>query len=175
MCTLQTWGVSAFKWLCQDQFVDELCFPGLKKKSVTPKTLPQCTSTESNLRDRILSEVKKNTVIALPGKGGQNRFMPSKLCVPRTWVVVQLLRLHLPMQGVRVRSVVRELRFHMPHGQRTRTWKKSNIITNSIKNFFRKKNCVSQPRGFGEESYDEHGSMVGLPITIKLCAGPAVL
>ena len=94
---------------------------GLKKKSVTPKTLPQCTSTESNLRDRILSEVKKNTVIALPGKGGQNRFMPSKLCVPRTWVVVQSLRLHLPMQGMRVQSVVRELRFHMPHGQRTRT------------------------------------------------------
>ena len=65
----------------------------------------------------------------------------------------------------------------IPHASwsKNQNMKKSNIITNSIKNFFRKKNCVSQPRGFGEESYDEHGSMVGLPITIKLCAGPAVL
>ena len=91
------------------------------KKCVMPKTLPQCTSAESNLRDRILSEVKMNTVIALPGKGEQNRFMPSKLCVPGTWVAVQWLRLHLPVQGVRVQSLVRELRVHMPHHQKTRT------------------------------------------------------
>ena len=31
-----------------------------------------------------LGEVEKNTLIALPGKGGHSRLMPSKLCVP-TW------------------------------------------------------------------------------------------
>ena len=29
-----------------------------------------------------------------------------------------MVRLRLPMQGVRVRSLVRELRSHMPHGQK---------------------------------------------------------
>ena len=35
----------------------------------------------------------------------------------RTSLVVQWLRLRLPMQGVWVRSLIRELRSHMPHGQ----------------------------------------------------------
>ena len=35
-----------------------------------------------------------------------------------TSLVVQWLRLHLPMQGVWVRSLVRELRSHMPYSQK---------------------------------------------------------
>ena len=35
-----------------------------------------------------------------------------------TSLVVQWLRLHLPMQGVRVQYLVRKLRSHMLHGQK---------------------------------------------------------
>ena len=45
-----------------------------------------------------------------------------------TALVVQWLRLHLPMQGVRVPSLVRELGSHMAHGQKT----KKNIKTEAI-------------------------------------------
>ena len=48
------------------------------------KTQPLCNNAESNLRDRVLGEVEKNSFIALPGKGGHSGLMPSKLCVP-TW------------------------------------------------------------------------------------------
>ena len=34
-------------------------------------------------------------------------------------LAVQWLRLSLPMQGVWIRSLVRELRSHVPHGQKT--------------------------------------------------------
>ena len=34
---------------------------------------------ELNLRDGVWGEVEKNSFIALPGKGGHNRLMPSKL------------------------------------------------------------------------------------------------
>ena len=37
-----------------------------------------------------------------------------------TFLVVQWLRLHLPMQGVQVQSLVRELRSHMPCNQKTK-------------------------------------------------------
>ena len=40
------------------------------------------TSTQSNLRDRVLGEVEKNSYIALPGRGGLDRFLSLKLCVP---------------------------------------------------------------------------------------------
>ena len=46
-----------------------------------------------------------------------------------TSLVVQWLRPCLPMQGVRVRPLVRELRSHMPLGQKAR----NNTVTNSIK------------------------------------------
>ena len=38
-----------------------------------------------------------------------------------TSLAIQWLRLHLSMQGVQVQSLVRELRYHMPHGQKTKT------------------------------------------------------
>ena len=58
--------------------------------------------------------------------------------------MVQRLRLHLPMQGVWVRSLVGELRSHMPPDQKKQNKKKnkkktqninnrSSIVTNSIK------------------------------------------
>ena len=34
---------------------------------------------------------------------------------------------------VKILSLVGELRFHLPHGQKTKTEKRSNIVTNSIK------------------------------------------
>ena len=40
-----------------------------------------------------------------------------------TSLVVQWLRLHLLMQGVRVRSLVGELRSHVPHGQKNQNIK----------------------------------------------------
>ena len=44
------------------------------------KNFPQFV--ESNLRDRILGEIGKNTFIAVPGKAGHSGLVPSKLCVP---------------------------------------------------------------------------------------------
>ena len=55
---------------------------------------------------------------------------------------VQWLRFHLPMQGVWVWSLVRELRLHMPPGQKTKhksnrsnKFDKNFIVTNAIKTF----------------------------------------
>ena len=48
-----------------------------------------------------------------------------------TFQVVQGLRLCLPMQRVWVRSLVGELRSHMPWGQKNQN--RSNIATNSTK------------------------------------------
>ena len=50
-----------------------------------------------------------------------------------TSLLVQWLRLHLPMQGVQVQSLARELGSHMPCGRKTKTWNRNNILTNSIK------------------------------------------
>ena len=41
-----------------------------------------CTGAKSNLRDRVLGEVEKNSFIALPGKGGHSGLVPSELFVP---------------------------------------------------------------------------------------------
>ena len=43
-----------------------------------PKSRPLGTSAELNLGDRVLGEVEKNSSVALPGKGGHSRLMPSK-------------------------------------------------------------------------------------------------
>ena len=51
----------------------------------------------------------------------------------RTSLVVQWLRLCLPMQGVWVWSLVWELSSHMPHDQKTKTQNRSNTVTNSMK------------------------------------------
>ena len=41
-----------------------------------------CAGAKSNLKDRVLGEVEKNSFIALPDKGGHSGLVPSKLCVP---------------------------------------------------------------------------------------------
>ena len=53
-------------------------------------------------------------------------------------MAVQWLRVCLPMQGVQVRSLVGELRHHIPQGQKNKTFKKKNktetvLLTNSKK------------------------------------------
>ena len=47
-----------------------------------PKTRLLCTSAKSNLRDRVLGEVEKNSFIALPGKGGTQRAHAWKTACP---------------------------------------------------------------------------------------------
>ena len=41
-------------------------------------------TAEPNPGDRVLGEADKDSFIALLGKGGSSRLMPSKICVP-TW------------------------------------------------------------------------------------------
>lgn len=56
-------------------------------------------------------------------------FLPNDTCKKgnKEWqslrmsLMVQWLRLHFPMQGMQVQSMVGELGFHMPRGQNTRT------------------------------------------------------
>ena len=50
----------------------------------------------------------------------------TRVALQRAFLVVQWLRPGLPMQGVPVWSLVVELRSHMPHGQKTRTYNGSN-------------------------------------------------
>ena len=47
--------------------------------------------------------------------------------------VIQWLRHCLPVQELQVQSLVREVRSHMPHGQKTKTSNRSNILTDSTK------------------------------------------
>ena len=46
------------------------------------KSQPLYTGAESNLRDRVLGEVKRKSFIALPGKGEHSRLMPVKTVCP---------------------------------------------------------------------------------------------
>ena len=46
------------------------------------KTWPLCTSAESNLRDRVLGEVEKDSFIAFPGKGLHSGLVPPKIVCP---------------------------------------------------------------------------------------------
>ena len=50
-----------------------------------------------------------------------------------TSLVDQWLRLHLPIEGVSVLSVVGELGSYMSPGQKTETQNRSNLVTNSVK------------------------------------------
>ena len=56
-----------------------------------------------------------------------------KITFPVTSLEVQWLRLGLPLQGVQVWSLVRELRSHMLLGQKTKTGNRSSTVTGSIK------------------------------------------
>ena len=45
---------------------------------LTLKTQPLCTGSKSNLEDRVLGEVGKNSFAALLGKGGHGGLLPWK-------------------------------------------------------------------------------------------------
>ena len=59
-------------------------------------------------------------------------FSTQSLVGQGTSLVVQWLRPCLPMQGLWVQSLVRELRSHMPCMPKAKTYNRSNIVTNSI-------------------------------------------
>ena len=59
---------------------------------------PLCTCAWLDLGDRVLGEVGRNNFIALPGKGGHSRLMPSRLCPTLEGLVRSLLV--LKEQGV---------------------------------------------------------------------------
>ena len=67
-----------------------------------------------------------------------------------TSLMVQCLRLYLPMQWVQVSSLVGELRTQMHYGQKTNTLNRSSIVTNSIKTLkmvhIKKKNLKKKKR-----------------------------
>ena len=41
-----------------------------------------CAPVPNQIKDRVLSEVEKNSFIALPGKGGHSGLVPSKIVCP---------------------------------------------------------------------------------------------
>ena len=47
--------------------------------------------------------------------------------------MVQWFGPYLPMQKVQVQFLVRELRYHVPLSQKTKTQNRNNAVTNSIK------------------------------------------
>ena len=82
---------------------------------------------------QIIKSLTKDTLCKVPNR-------PAKCAVLGDFPGSQCLRLCLPIQGVWVRSLIRELGYHMPQGQKTKTWNRSSIVTNSMKTL--KKNCV---------------------------------
>ena len=80
--------------------------------------------TELNLEERTTNQAKN-----------WGKHFPVKRNLWGTSLVVQCLRLCLPMQGVWVQCLVGKLRSHMPWGQETKTENRNNIVTNSIKTF----------------------------------------
>ena len=56
----------------------------------------------------------------------------SRLLNPGASLVVQWLRLCLPLQRVWVQSLVRELGSHVPHGLGARAWSRGDIVVNSV-------------------------------------------
>ena len=67
------------------------------------------TCEECNFKVKMVDELKKGT--------GDFPLSP----VVKTSLSVQWLRLHLPMQGVQVQSLARELGSHKPCGRKTKT------------------------------------------------------
>ena len=68
-----------------------------------PKTWPLCTGAKSNLGDRVLGEIEKNSFIALPGKGGRSRLAPLKTVCPNSGGFGEELYSHGSRVGLLVR------------------------------------------------------------------------
>ena len=58
---------------------------------------------------------------------------PIKAC---PWDFLCSSMVKISPSSAKVRSLVGELRFHMFRGQKTKTWNRGNIVTNSIKTLF---------------------------------------
>ena len=61
---------------------DEIVMHTFDAKSSTSPFTAFTPFTKSNLRDRVLGEVEKDSFIALPSKGGDSGVMPSTASVP---------------------------------------------------------------------------------------------
>ena len=61
---------------------DEIVMHTFDAKSSTSPFTAFTPFTKSNLRDRVLGEVEKDSFIALPGRGGHSRVIHSKSHVP---------------------------------------------------------------------------------------------
>ena len=64
-----------------------------------------------------------------------NIWRPSKILVLRDFPGGPVWRLHLSMSGLWDQSLVWEFRFNMPWSQKTKTWNRNKIVTNSVKTF----------------------------------------
>ena len=64
----------------------------------------------------------------LPNEGSSIQFLCFRRLLRGTALVIHCLRLHLPLQGMQVQSLVREVRSHMPYGKK----KKKNIKQNFL-------------------------------------------
>ena len=82
--------------------------------------------------------------LPLPHLGSPNSLNPTMgnqhVCIIKkkfrgTSLVVQWVRLHLPMQGVRAPSLVEELRTHMPHGQKNQNIEQKQYCNKFNKDF----------------------------------------
>ena len=70
-----------------------------------------------------------------------------------TSLAVQWLRLRLPMQGVQVQSLDRELRSHMPHHQKTKNIRQKQYCNKFNKDF---KNGPHQKKNLLKKSEISH-------------------
>ena len=85
-------------------------------------------------KDMHETRLKKSGEIILPSTLGHNvKWKHHQNHSLGTSLVVQWLRLHLPMQNLQAGSLVWELRSHMPLNQKIKTQDRSHIVTNSIK------------------------------------------
>ena len=55
-----------------------------------PKVIVEIWPRYTDLRDRVLGEVERNSFMALSGKGGHSGLMPLRLCSTPGWVVKSL-------------------------------------------------------------------------------------
>ena len=99
-----------------------------------------CKRESTQAREGFLSR-KEHTCISFvhgknhPSKGGGLLY---KNTIKGTSLVARWLRIHLPMQGTRVQSLVRELRSHMVQGNRACTAQRARALTRGT--------CVLQRR-----------------------------
>ena len=86
---------------------------------------------------------------------------------PGTSLAVQWFRFHLPIPGVRVQSLVRKLRSHMPKNQNIKN--RSNIVVNFIKTLRSTwKQTPNQNSHFSSQSLSPISS---LPVSLQIYTG----